>query len=139
MASLPNPFSALTPGDWQVGNAAANLAAPFLHEGSASFSGRGPNQRRNAAIAGAFPQSRPLDFNGENSLWVQDLGGIVRGHWLSVPADSGFLKASFRDDKAAVAVKTFVESHQRRDSFARVTFQFLTLRGMCSALPRHVP
>ena len=38
-----------------------------------------------------------------------DLGEIVRVHWLSVPADSGFLKASFRDDKAAVAVKTFVE------------------------------
>ncbi len=40
---------------------------------------------------------------------MQDLGGIVRVHWLSVPADSGFLKASFRDDKAAVAMKTSVE------------------------------
>ena len=95
MASLPNPFSAFTPGDWQVGNAAANLAAPFLHEGSASFSGRGPTREESAAIAGAFPQSRSFDFKGENSLWVQDLGEIVRVHWLSVPADLGFSKLRF--------------------------------------------
>ena len=53
---------------------------------------------------------------GENSLWVQDLGEIVRVHWLSVPANLGFLKASFRDDKAAVAMKTSVE---RKSSEAR--------------------